>query len=45
MGGMYRTNPEDVSLLFVHNYVCLIMVLMVMHNNLHLLCLRADAYH
>jgi glucose dehydrogenase len=20
--GRYRTNPEDVSLLFVHNYVC-----------------------
>jgi hypothetical protein len=23
----------------------LIIVLMVMHDNLHLLCLRADAYH
>jgi hypothetical protein len=37
---MYRTNSKDVSLLFVHNHV-LIIVLMVMHNNLHLLCLRA----
>ena len=42
--GRYRTNPEDVSLFFVHNHV-LIIFLMVMHNNLHLLCVRADAYH
>jgi hypothetical protein len=42
--GRYQTNPKNVRLLFVHNHV-LIIVLMVMHNNLHLLCLRVDAYH
>jgi hypothetical protein len=43
--GRYRTNHEDVSLLLYTTIYVLIMVLMVMHNNLYLLCLRADAYH
>jgi hypothetical protein len=42
--GRCQTNSEDVRFLFVHNHV-LIIVLMVMHNNLHLLCVRVDAYH
>jgi hypothetical protein len=37
----YWTNTEDVSLLFIHNHV-LIIILMVMHSNLHLLCVRTD---
>jgi hypothetical protein len=44
MGGTGRILKTQASCLYTTMYV-IIMVLMVMHNNLHLLCLRADAYH